>query len=35
VCESWLHEAAFRQRLELRFRVGYMRLGVERDLNCV
>ena len=31
---SWLHEAVCRQRPELRVTVGYMKLCVDRDLNC-
>jgi len=34
VADSWLHEAVFRQRLELWVTVGNMKLCVDRDLNC-
>ena len=32
--DSLLHEAVCRQRLELCVTVGYMKLCVDRDLNC-
>ena len=32
--DSWLQEAACRQRPELWVTVGYMKLCVDRDLNC-
>ena len=32
--DSWLHEVECRQRPGLFLRVGYMKLCVERDLNC-
>ena len=35
VCEIWLHEAVCRQRHELWVRVGYMKLCVDREINCV
>jgi len=35
VGDSWLHGAVCRQRPDLWVRVGYMKLGVDRDLNCV
>jgi len=31
---SWLHEALCLDRTELWVRVGYMKLFVERELNC-
>ena len=31
---SWLHEAVGRQRPELWVTVEYMKLCVDRDLNC-
>jgi hypothetical protein len=34
VADSWLYEAVRRQRPELKPRVGYMKLCVDRDLNC-
>jgi hypothetical protein len=34
VGESWLHEDVRRQRHELWVTVGYMKLCVDRDLNC-
>ena len=34
MAESWLHEAVCRQKPELWLRVGYMKLCVDRDLNC-
>ena len=33
--ESWLHEAVCRLKPELLVRVGYMKLCVDRNLNCV
>jgi hypothetical protein len=35
VCESWLLEAVCRQRAELLVKVDYMKLFVDRKLNCV
>ena len=32
--DSWLHEAVCRQRLEMWVTVGYMKVCVDRDLNC-
>jgi hypothetical protein len=34
VADSWLHEAVFRLRPELWPKVGYMKLCLDRDLNC-
>jgi len=34
VIASWLHEAVCRQRIKLWLTVGYMKLYVDRDLNC-
>jgi hypothetical protein len=34
VGDSWLHEAVCRLRPELWVKVGYMKLHVDRDLNC-
>ena len=34
MADSWLHEAVCRQRPELWVTVGYMKLCVDRDLNC-
>ena len=34
MAESWLYEAVCRQRPELCVTVGYMKLCVDRDLNC-
>jgi hypothetical protein len=34
VSEGWLHEAVCIQRAELLVRVGYMKLCVDRELNC-
>jgi len=34
VGDMWLHEAVCRQRPELWLRFGYMKLCVDRDLNC-
>jgi hypothetical protein len=34
VGDSRLHEAVCRQRPELWVIVGYVKLGVDRDLNC-
>jgi hypothetical protein len=34
VGESWLHEAVCRQKLELWVKVGYIKLGGDRHLNC-
>ena len=34
MCESWLHEAVCRQGPDLWVKVGYMKLYVDRDLNC-
>jgi len=34
VADSWLHEAVCRQKPELWPTVGYMKLCVDRDLNC-
>ena len=34
MADSWLHEAVCRQRHELWLTVGYMKLCVDRDLNC-
>jgi len=37
VADSWLHwlyEAVCKQRLELWVTVGYMKLRVDRELNC-
>jgi hypothetical protein len=34
VCGSWLDGAVCRQRPELSVTVGYMKLCVDRDLNC-
>ena len=34
MAESWLHEGVYRQRPELLPTVGYMKLCVDRDLNC-
>jgi len=35
VGDSWLHEDVFSQRHELCVAVGYMKLCLERDINCV
>ena len=32
--ESWLHEAVCIQRPDLWVTIGYMKLRVDRDLNC-
>jgi len=34
VADIWLHEAVCIQRPELWVTVGYMKLCVDRDLNC-
>jgi len=34
VCESWLYEAVCRQKHEMSVRVGYLKLCVDRELNC-
>ena len=34
MADSWLHEAVCRQSPELWPTVGYMKLCVDRDLNC-
>ena len=34
MADSWLNEAVCRQRPELWLTVGYMKLGVDRDLKC-
>jgi hypothetical protein len=34
VGDSWLHVAVCRQRAELCVKVGYMKLCVDRELNC-
>ena len=34
MADSWFHEAVCRQRPALSLTVGYMKLGVDRDLNC-
>ena len=34
MAESWLREAVCRQRPELWVRDGYMKVCVDRDLNC-
>ena len=34
VGESWLYEVVCRERNELLVRVGYMKLCVDRDMNC-
>jgi hypothetical protein len=34
VGENWLHEAACGERTELCVTVDYMKLCVDRDLNC-
>ena len=34
MADSWLHEALCRQSPELWLTVGYMKLYVDRDLNC-
>ena len=34
MCDSWLHEAVCRQRPEMCVTVGYMKVCVDRDLNC-
>jgi hypothetical protein len=34
LCELWLHEAVCKQRPEVRVTVSYMKLCVERDVNC-
>ena len=31
---SWLNKAVSRQRTEMRLKVGYMKLCVDRYLNC-
>ena len=32
--DSWLHEAVFRDWPELSVTVGYLKLCLERNLNC-
>ena len=32
--ESWLHDIVFIQITELWVTVGYMKLSVDRELNC-
>ena len=32
--ESWLNDVVYRQKHELCVAVGYMKLCVDRDLNC-
>jgi len=32
--DSWLHDAMYIQRTELWLKVGYMKLCVDKDLNC-
>ena len=32
--DSWIHEAVCRQRHELLLTVDYMKLCVDRDMNC-
>ena len=34
MAEGWLHEALCRQRAELWPKVSYMKLCVDRELNC-
>jgi len=34
VGDSWLHEDVCREKHELWMIVGYMKLCVERDMNC-
>jgi len=34
VCDSRLHEVVHRQRPELCVTVGYIKVCVDRDLNC-
>jgi hypothetical protein len=34
VSDGWLFEAVCRQRAELFVTVGYMKLCVDRELNC-
>jgi len=34
VCESWLHESFCREIPELCVIVGYMKLCVDKDMNC-
>ena len=34
MADSWLHEAKCRQRQEQWLKVGYMKLSVDRDMNC-
>jgi hypothetical protein len=34
VADSWLHEAMCRERDEMRLRVDYIKLSVDRDMNC-
>jgi hypothetical protein len=34
VNDSWFHEAVCRQRPELCVTFGYMKVCVDRDLNC-
>jgi len=34
VVDIWLHEAVCREKPELLMNIGYMKLCVDRDVNC-